>query len=100
MIIHVCFQLNYKVTVCGASGGIGQPMSLLLKLNNRITHLSLYDIVHTHGVAADISHISTKARVTGHAGPDELKAAIEGSDVVVIPAGVPRKPGMNTRCLK
>jgi len=87
-------QVNAKVTVCGASGGIGQPMSLLLKLNPRITHLSLYDIVHTPGVAADLSHISTKAKVTGHVGPDQLRPAIEGSDVVVIPAGVPRKPGM------
>ena len=30
----------------------------------------------------------------GYAGPDELHAALAGSDVVIIPAGVPRKPGM------
>lgn len=87
-------KLNAKVTVCGASGGIGQPLSLLLKLNPRISSLALYDIVHSPGIAADLSHISTKAKVTGHLGPDQLRAAIEGSDVVVIPAGVPRKPGM------
>jgi malate/lactate dehydrogenase len=33
-----------KVTVLGAAGGIGQPLSLLLKLNPRITELALYDI--------------------------------------------------------
>ena len=33
-----------KVTVLGAAGGIGQPLSLLLKLNPRVTKLSLYDI--------------------------------------------------------
>lgn len=27
-------------------------------------------------------------------GDDQLKQALEGSDVVIIPAGVPRKPGM------
>ena len=54
----------------GASGGIGQPMSLLLKMNPRISHLSLYDIVHTPGVAADLSHVSTKAKVTGKAASD------------------------------
>lgn len=43
-----------KVTVCGAAGGIGQPLSLLLKQSNLITHLSLYDIVNTPGVAADL----------------------------------------------
>ncbi|EDO33958.1 predicted protein [Nematostella vectensis] len=46
------------------------------------------------GVAADLSHISTRAKVTSHQGPDDLKAALEGCSVVAIPAGVPRKPGM------
>lgn len=27
-------------------------------------------------------------------GEDQLRKALEGSDVVIIPAGVPRKPGM------
>ena len=40
--------------------GIGQPLSLLLKLNPAITKLALYDIVHTPGVAADLSHVETK----------------------------------------
>lgn len=30
----------------------------------------------------------------GYAGEDQLGKALEGSDVVIIPAGVPRKPGM------
>ncbi|KAJ3558286.1 hypothetical protein NPX13_g9744 [Xylaria arbuscula] len=33
-----------KVTVLGAAGGIGQPLSLLLKMNPRVTELALYDI--------------------------------------------------------
>ncbi|ESO11257.1 hypothetical protein HELRODRAFT_104724 [Helobdella robusta] len=85
---------NAKVAVLGASGGIGQPFSLLLKLNPHITQLALYDIVHTPGVAADLSHCSTNAVVTGHMGPEQLKDALTGCDVVTIPAGVPRKPGM------
>ncbi|XP_058504499.1 malate dehydrogenase, mitochondrial [Solea solea] len=87
-------QNNAKVAVLGASGGIGQPLSLLLKNSPLVSHLSLYDIAHTPGVAADLSHIETKAQVTGHIGPDQLDAALRGCDVVVIPAGVPRKPGM------
>ncbi|KAI8643619.1 malate dehydrogenase, NAD-dependent [Parasitella parasitica] len=83
-----------KVTVCGAAGGIGQPLSLLLKQSEHITHLSLYDIVNTPGVAADLSHINTKSKVTGHKGAEQLEEAIKDSTVVVIPAGVPRKPGM------
>lgn len=58
-------QNNYKVAVCGASGGIGQPLSLLLKINPLVSELSLYDIVHTPGVAADLSHIETAAKVKG-----------------------------------
>jgi len=83
-----------KVTVCGAAGGIGQPLSLLLKQSELIDHLSLYDIVNTPGVAADLSHINTKAKVTGHVGAASIEEAIRDSDIVVIPAGVPRKPGM------
>eukprot|EP01084_Bolivina_argentea_P210076 357701_1 len=77
----------------GASGGIGQPLSLLLKMDPNVSHLSLFDIQHTPGVAADLSHICTPASVTGYL-TDELDKALNGMDVVVIPAGVPRKPGM------
>jgi malate dehydrogenase len=34
------------------------------------------------------------AQVKGFMGEDQLGQALEGSDVVIIPAGVPRKPGM------
>ncbi|EEY58811.1 uncharacterized protein PITG_21153 [Phytophthora infestans T30-4] len=40
------------------------------------------------------SHINTHAKVTGHVGMEQAGEALEGADVVVIPAGVPRKPGM------
>uniref|UniRef100_A0AC34QT28 Malate dehydrogenase n=1 Tax=Panagrolaimus sp. JU765 TaxID=591449 RepID=A0AC34QT28_9BILA len=83
-----------KVALLGASGGIGQPLGLLLKLNPKVASLALYDVANTAGVAADLSHIDSKARVTAHTGPAELHKALEGADVVVIPAGVPRKPGM------
>jgi malate dehydrogenase len=82
------------VAVLGASGGIGQPLSLLLKENPRVSELSLYDVVNTPGVAADLSHISTKAKVSAFTGEKELKEAVKGCDIVLIPAGVPRKPGM------
>ncbi|GAU93445.1 hypothetical protein RvY_05384 [Ramazzottius varieornatus] len=85
---------NTKAVVLGASGGIGQPLSLLMKESPLIGHLSLYDIAHTPGVAADLSHMNTRAKVTGHLGKDQLHEALEGAHVVIIPAGVPRKPGM------
>jgi malate/lactate dehydrogenase len=39
-------------------------LSLLLKDFDDITHLSLYDIVNTPGVAADLSHIPSRAKVS------------------------------------
>merc|ERR1719309_21818 len=63
-------------------------------MNPHISKLALYDIVNTPGVAADLSHCSTAAQMEGHNGADSLPACLKGCDVVVIPAGVPRKPGM------
>ena len=85
---------NAKVAVIGAAGGIGQPLSLLMKQSPFVDDLALFDVVNTPGVAADISHCSTNASVSGYTGPDEIGECLTGCDVVIIPAGVPRKPGM------
>ena len=98
---------NFKVAVVGASGGIGmlyifylllfwvssnkfigQPLSLLLKLDPNVTQLNLFDVVRTPGVAADISHVCTPAKVAGFVGMEQLSKALEGAQVVVIPAGI------------
>ncbi|RMZ21016.1 hypothetical protein D0859_12709, partial [Hortaea werneckii] len=84
-----------KVAVLGSAGGIGQPLSLLLKLNPRVSELALYDIKGGPGVAADIGHINTKSNVKGYeATPEGVKECLKGAEIVLIPAGVPRKPGM------
>ncbi|CAL1198817.1 unnamed protein product [Candida parapsilosis] len=67
----------YKVAVLGAG----------------VTDLALYDIKGAPGVAADVSHVPTNSTVKGY-NPDQIKEALTGADVIVIPAGVPRKPGM------
>eukprot|EP00245_Coleochaete_scutata_P006136 TRINITY_DN20304_c0_g1_i1.p1 TRINITY_DN20304_c0_g1~~TRINITY_DN20304_c0_g1_i1.p1 ORF type:complete len:438 (-),score=80.61 TRINITY_DN20304_c0_g1_i1:468-1721(-) len=84
----------YKVAVLGAGGGIGQPLSLLIKMSPLVSHLHIYDIANVKGVAADLSHCNTPAQVTAFTGAAELAAALKGVDLVIIPAGVPRKPGM------
>ncbi len=85
-----------KVAVIGAAGGIGQALALLLK--NRLpagSDLALYDIAPvTPGVAADLSHIPTPVTIKGYAGEDPTPA-LEGADVVLVSAGVARKPGMD-----
>jgi malate dehydrogenase len=50
MCLGVIFNLRMvKVAVLGAAGGIGQPLSLLLKANVLVSELALYDIVNTPG---------------------------------------------------
>ncbi|KPI87655.1 mitochondrial malate dehydrogenase (mMDH) [Leptomonas seymouri] len=82
-----------RVAVLGAAGGIGQPLSLLLKCSPLVKRLSLYDIRGAPGVAADLSHIPSPAEVTGYAA-EELEEALKGAELVLIPASIPRKPGM------
>lgn len=82
-----------KVAIVGASGGIGQPLSLLMKLNPLVTDLALYDIRLAAGVAKDLSHISTNSACHGYT-PQTIQEALQGAQVVIVPAGVPRKPGM------
>ncbi|XP_010274931.1 PREDICTED: malate dehydrogenase, chloroplastic [Nelumbo nucifera] len=85
---------SYKVAILGAAGGIGQPLSLLIKMSPLVSALHLYDIANVKGVAADISHCNTPSQVLDFTGASELANCLKGVDVVVIPAGVPRKPGM------
>lgn len=55
----------------------------------------MYDIKGGPGVAADVGHINTKSKVTGYEPtPEGIKACLSGAEIVLIPAGVPRKPGM------
>ncbi|WP_417665781.1 malate dehydrogenase [Pseudidiomarina sp.] len=85
-----------KVAVLGAAGGIGQALSLLLKTQLPAgSELALYDVAPVvPGVAVDLSHIPTAVSVAGY-GKDDLASALVGADIVLIPAGVPRKPGMD-----
>eukprot|EP00246_Nothoceros_aenigmaticus_P012524 TRINITY_DN3929_c0_g1_i3.p1 TRINITY_DN3929_c0_g1~~TRINITY_DN3929_c0_g1_i3.p1 ORF type:complete len:351 (+),score=48.64 TRINITY_DN3929_c0_g1_i3:168-1220(+) len=86
---------GFRVAILGAAGGIGQPLSLLLKTNPLVSVLHLYDVFNTPGVAADLSHLNTAPVVRGFLGPDQLPAALADMDLVIIPAGIPRKPGMS-----
>ena len=85
-----------KVVVLGAAGGIGQALGLLLKTELPAgTELALYDIAPvTPGVAADLSHIPTPVKVEGFSGED-LSPALVNADIVLISAGMARKPGMD-----
>lgn len=94
---------NFKVCVCGGSGGIGQPLSLLMALDPNVGDLSVYDLtvamVPPAGVAADLAHLEKKVKVKGYAkaldekAVDALGECLRGCHLVLVPAGMPRKPG-------
>lgn len=87
LVTGLVWLLQTKVAVLGAAGGIGQPLSLLMKMNPLVKELSLYDVVNTPGVGADLSHINTAAKITAHMGQEQLADALKGCDLVIIPAG-------------
>jgi len=84
-----------KIALLGAAGGIGQALGLLLKTQlPEGSELSLYDIAPlTPGVAVDLSHIPTAVKVPGFSDEDP-SPALKNADIVLISAGVARKPGM------
>ncbi|MEX0633952.1 hypothetical protein M8494_26125 [Serratia ureilytica] len=84
-----------KVAVLGAAGGIGQALALLLKTQLPSgSELSLRHCPRYPGVAVDLSHIPTAVKIKGFSGEDATPA-LQGADVVLISAGVARKPGMD-----
>lgn len=97
-------QRGYKVVVVGGAGGIGQPLSLLMASSGLCKELVVQDVtmamVPAEGVACDLSHIETDCKVGSFAldpskpAVDQLGDILTGTTLVLVPAGVPRKPGM------
>ncbi|EDO16920.1 hypothetical protein Kpol_1020p28 [Vanderwaltozyma polyspora DSM 70294] len=100
-----------KISIIGAAGGIGQSLTLLLKTqihnlipigSNKVKknhiHLALYDINSdaVNGVATDLSHIDTPVSLSSHSPNTEngIKDCLKDTDLIIISAGLPRKPGM------
>merc|ERR1719181_1097682 len=100
----------FKVCVVGGAGGIGQPLSLLMASCPLVKELAIIDlniaVVPAEGVQADLSHIEGKCKVTScvltlnvDKAIDKAGAALSGCDLVLVPAGVPRKPGQDRKDL-
>ncbi|KAL4951218.1 lactate/malate dehydrogenase [Aspergillus filifer] len=84
-----------KIALLGAAGQIGTPLSLFCKASDLFDQIALYDVVHVPGIATDLMHIDTRATVRGHLPDDSgLKNALNAADIVVVTAGIARKPGM------
>jgi malate dehydrogenase len=98
-----------KVCVVGGAGGIGQPLALLTAMDPNVAELNVIDLtismVPADGVRADLSHLNHKCKVTSYSielgqKPVELLGeCYTGSNLVIVPAGMPRKPGQDRKDL-
>jgi len=101
---------DFKVCVVGGAGGIGQPLSLLMASSPLVKELVVIDLniamVPAEGVAADLGHLENKAKVTSltltlnqDKAIDKAGEVLKGCDLVLVPAGMPRKPGQDRKDL-
>jgi len=84
-------------------------LSLLMATDPNVAELCVYDLtlamVPAEGVAADLSHINSKCKVKAYAFDKDDKAidkageCLTGCHLVLVPAGVPRKPGQSRKDL-
>ena len=85
------------VAMLGAGGGIGQPISMLLKLSPLVSELRLYDVVRTLGVGADLGHIDSDVRRTRPARAAHARWSTETPACTPKPLLSSAKPGAAPR---
>jgi len=101
---------SFKVCICGGATSIGQQLALLMATNTLVKELSVYDLegsmVPAEGVAADLSHLEFPCKVKAYSLPAQARpvkdlpaACLEGCSLVLVTAGVPRKPGQSRKDL-
>lgn len=85
-----------KITIVGA-GRVGESTAQILAREEHFEEVVLTDIREgvAMGTALDIQESAMLFGFDIHVRGDEDPAAMAGSDIVVITAGVPRKPGMS-----
>lgn len=92
-VVSVVEKRGMKICVLGAMGGLGQPLSLLLKQSPYFSELALFDLKSSRGLALELNQIDTECRVTGH---DDVKNALKGAKIVITAAGATWTKGMTT----
>ncbi|MBF8246411.1 MAG: malate dehydrogenase [Rickettsia sp.] len=85
-----------KISLVG-SGNIGASLAYIISLKNIATKLAIYDINGsiTEGKSLDISQSNAIFRNDMNISSSTDVSIIKDSDVIVVTAGVPRKPGMS-----
>ncbi|XP_067205900.1 malate dehydrogenase-like [Linepithema humile] len=96
-------ELKY-VTKCRVAivglGGVGKSLAHLLKTYpGSLTELRLCNRSDPEGIVEELNHIPTKLPVRGFKGIDRLSLGLQNADVVVVTAGIARRPDMERRHL-
>src|ERR1700675_524528 len=91
----ICLMARSKIALIG-SGQIGGTLALLAGLKE-LGDVVLCDVVDgvPQGKALDLVQASPVEGFDAHITGSSDYAAIEGADIVIVTAGVPRKPGMS-----
>lgn len=86
---------NVQLSVIGAASDIGSKLSLLLKKNNKVTKLNIYDYdSKVHGLAIELNQIPGGPTVSSYDGEKDLAAAITQSNLILMVARTPRTKGV------
>jgi len=85
-----------KITIIGA-GRVGESTAQILAIEEACDQIVLTDIREgvARGTALDIHESSPLFKFDTKVSGDENAEAMSGSDIVIITAGLPRKPGMS-----
>jgi malate dehydrogenase len=85
-----------KLSIIGA-GNVGTATAIELAKRNLFTNIQLIDTKpgHAAGTALDISHSSMLSEFDTHVSGSENLQDVQGSHIVIVTAGLPRKPGMS-----
>lgn len=86
---------NVQLSVIGAASEIGSKLSLLLKKNNKVTKLNIYDNDSmVHGLAIELNQIPGGPKVSSYDGEKDLPAAITQSHLILMVTRTPRTNGL------
>ena len=85
-----------KITIIGA-GRVGESTAMSLAKEDLVNEITLIDVREgpAVGAALDIQETAPLLGFDTHLSGSTDPAAIAGSDLVIITAGIPRKPGMS-----
>jgi malate/lactate dehydrogenase len=86
---------SYRVTIAGACGPVGKPLSLLLRPHKYIKELLIHDTSPITSLLNDLNEIYSSNKIIGFEGAKTLGESLHNSDIVIVPSSIPRNPELS-----